>query len=218
MIAAGGEYSRTNLQYLSGDGFEEIAGGYVADGQMKTLTLEHYSTWGYGDNFFFVDNQQGDFKQFGAKKEYVTYMEWAPRLSLSKLSGTTLHYGIVKDFYLSGQINQGEGYHAELAGVGVDLDIPFFAVFAVNAYHRTDNLDNALTQTTVNWVLPMGYVVFEGFVDYTEEEILAQPQLLLDGNIAGLPTDRVLAGVELYYFRTDTVDVSVPQIMMKWVW
>ena len=214
----GGDFSRTNLQYLSGSGFKEIAGGYVVDDTMKTLTLEHYSTWGYGDNFFFVDNQSGDFDHFGTKLEYVTYMEWAPRLSLSKLGGTQLQIGIVKDFYLSGQINQGEGYHATLLGAGVDLDIPFFAVFGVNVYQKEDNFDNTLTQTTINWLMPVGFVVFEGFVDVTEDETLAQPQLLIDLAAAGLDRDRLLAGVELYYYRTDAVDISVPQVMLKWVW
>ncbi len=212
------DFSRTNLQLLQGSGFDDLAGGYVADDRMTTLTLEHYSTWEYGDNFFFVDNQEGDFDHFGTKLEYITYMEWAPRLSLSKLSGTQLQFGIVKDLYLSGQINQGEGYHATLLGAGMDLELPFFAVFGLNVYQKEDNFDNSLTQTTINWLMPLGPVVFEGFVDITEDDTLAQPQLLLDFEAFGLSRDRLLAGVELYYYKTDTVDVSVPQMMLKWVW
>lgn len=211
-------FSRTNLQYLQGSGFDDIAGGYVVEDRMTTLTLEHYSTWEYGDNFFFVDNQSGDFDHFGSELQYITYMEWAPRLSLSRLGGTSLQLGIVKDFYLSGQINQGEGYHATLAGAGVDLALPLFAVFGVNLYHKEDNFDNTFTQTTLNWLLPVGPVVFEGFADFTEEDTLAQPQLLFDFHAFGLARDKLLAGVELYYYKTDDVEVSVPQVMVKWVW
>jgi nucleoside-specific outer membrane channel protein Tsx len=218
VFTAAADYSRTNLQYLSGSGFEEIAGGYVADGGMTTLTLEHFSSWEYGDNFFFVDSQQGDFDHFGTKKEYVTYMEWAPRLSLAKISGKAVAFGPIRDFTLSAQLNQGENYRAVLAGVGVDLALPFFAVFSLNVYRKTDNFDTETTQTTLNWLLPMGPVVFEGFVDYTDEETLAQPQLLLDFTAFGMAQDRLLAGVELYYYRTDAVAVAVPQLMLKWVW
>jgi hypothetical protein len=214
----GSDFSRTNLQYLQGSGFDDIAGGYVVEDRMTTLTLEHYSTWGYGDNFFFVDNQNGDFDHFGGKTEYVTYMEWAPRLSLSKLSGASLQFGIVKDIYLSGQLNQGEGYRATLAGAGIDLALPFFAVFGVNVYHKEDNFDNTFIQTTLNWLLPAGPVVFEGFADFTEDDTLAQPQLLLDFRAFGLAEDKLLAGIELYYYKTDDIDVSVPQVMVKWVW
>ena len=217
-LSSATEFSRTNLQYLQGSGFDHIAGGYEVEDRMTTLTLEHYSTWGYGDNFFFVDNQNGDFDHFGTKLEYVTYMEWAPRLSLSKLSGTSLQWGVIKDCYLSGQLNQGEGYHATLAGAGVDLELPFFAVFGVNVYQKEDNFDNTFTQTTINWLLPAGPVVFEGFADFTEDDTLAQPQLLFDFQAFGLAADKLLAGVELYYYKTDDVDVSVPQVMVKWVW
>lgn len=212
------EFSRTNLQYLQGSTFKEIAGGYVADGRMTTLTLEHFSTWGYGDNFFFVDNQNGDFDHFGTKVEYITYMEWAPRLSLSRLSGLPFAWGIVTDCYLSGQLNRGEGYEATLAGIGVDLKLPFFSVFGVNVYHKEDNFDETYTQTTLNWLLSAGPVVFEGFADFTEDDTLAQPQLLLDFQAFGMVRDKLLAGVEFYYYKNDDVEVSVPQVMVKWVW
>ncbi|OIO73267.1 MAG: hypothetical protein AUJ57_04730 [Zetaproteobacteria bacterium CG1_02_53_45] len=139
-------FSSTNLQLLYGSNFHDnYYGNNTSNGKMTTLTLEHFSTWDYGDNYFFVDLLSGDFLNFAglpSGSRSRIYSEWAPRLSLSAISGHDLAVGIFKDFFIAGQLNRdGEGFHAEMIGLGTDLAVPGFNLLSTHLYLRKDNFN-----------------------------------------------------------------------------
>ena len=210
--------SSTNIQYLYGS-FDHVTGDRV-DGKMETITLEHFGLWEYGDNFFFADASNA---RYLSGKRHTVYLEWAPRLALTRITGHPFSFGPVKETYLSAQLNQGDHYQATLYGIGADLAIPGFAVFGLNLYHKEDNFDTVTTQLTLNWLAlgaagPFSWR-FEGFWDQTEDDTLAQPQLLLDlGAMTHLKPQSIYAGVEHYYYRTDAFTESTPQFLVKWFW
>lgn len=224
------QWSTTNIQYLYGSNFDHLPGEKsVSDGKMETITIEHAGNWKYGNNFFFIDMTSGDFNN---DKEYLIYGEWIPKLSLSKVSGSDLSWGIVKDLYLAGEINQGDNFRVYNLGAGVALDISGFDFFDLCLYHRKDNYNEATFQLAAAWKSSFKLVslplIFEGFFDYYGTdfgtEIVSQPRLLLDGSVFGEATKTLQAGVELYYYRSSAapwrneINEAVPQLMVKWVW
>jgi len=223
-------FSTTNLQLLYGSNFHDnYYGNNTSDGKMTTLTLEHFSTWGYGDNYFFVDLLSGHFLDFTGTpsgSQSRIYSEWAPRLSLSAISGHDMSAGIFKDFFLAGQLNRdGQGFHAEMVGLGVDLTIPGFNVLSTNMYLRKDNFNRATWQNTTVWNIPLGaWLSFEGFIDlYGSDnngtEISTQPQLLVNlGKLAGQGYEQLLVGVEWYYHHNRNLNSNALQAMLKWIW
>jgi nucleoside-specific outer membrane channel protein Tsx len=228
--AWGEEFSTTNVQLLYGSQFDDrFLGNNTLDGKMTTMTVEHFGTWAYGDNYFFSDFTTGSFVDSAGTSTGSTshiYGEWAPRLSLSKMLKQSLSVGIFKDFYLAGQVNRsGTGFQAEMIGIGTALDIPAFSVASLHAYSRKDNFNQRTWQVTGVWSAPMGrYFSFEGFADaYGSDnngtEIIIQPKLLVDVSGWGLDSPHtVQLGIEWYIHRNNNINVSVPQAMVKWIW
>ncbi|GAV20887.1 nucleoside-specific channel-forming protein, Tsx [Mariprofundus micogutta] len=223
-------FSSTNLQLLYGSSFNDnYYGNNTSDGKMTTLTLEHFSTWAYGDNYFFVDFLSGNFLDFtgapsGSKSRI--YSEWAPRLSLSAITGHDLSAGMIKDLFIAAQLNRdGEGFHAEMIGLGVDCSMPGFNVLSLHAYLRKDNLNRKTWQSTGVWNIPLGeWLSFEGFIDLygTDNngmELHTQPQLLVNiGKLTAEDFDNLSVGLEYYYHHNSNLDSSALQGMLKWVW
>ncbi|NWF65894.1 MAG: hypothetical protein HXX81_00315 [Campylobacterales bacterium] len=79
-------------------------------------------------------------------------------------------------------------------------------------------------QTTLVWKMPLSIenfnFSFEGFVDKTSQDIIYQPQILLDMACIGMNKNKVFAGVEFYGYRHDDLDIAEfkPQLMIKAVW
>jgi len=227
--ACSADFSTTNVQILYGGNFHDRYFGYnTVDGRLTTVTLEHFDAWAYGDNFFFVDFISGDFADFQGRptgKRSRIYGEWHPRLSLSRLSGRDLSYGIVRDIFVAGQINRdGEGFRANMLGLGANLGIPGFRFVELDVYARKDNFNRPTWQATLAWnlafgALPMtlgGYVDING-TDNHGIEINGQPQLLLDvGALAGAAGERLMLGLEWYFHRHRNIHSSVPQMMAQW--
>ncbi len=220
------EYSATNIQYLYGTDFEHIASDNISDGRMDTITFEHYGTWAYGSNFFFVDLTSGN---FDSGKTSQLYMEYAPNLSLSKLSGHTLSWGIIKDIHISAQINQGDNFRALMAGGGLDLDIPGFKVLSLDLYSRKDDYNKQTFHTTAVWHSSVVWGtrwIFEGFLDYYGVDegtiLLTHPRFLVDGSFINPKLSTLQTGIELYiygnYGMDDDFTATSPQLMIKWVW
>lgn len=223
-------FSSTNIQLLYGSNFHDrFYGNNTSDGNMTTLTLEHFSTWAYGDNYFFADLTSGKFVDFGGvetgSRSHI-YVEWAPRISLSKLFNSDLQAGIFRDFYLAGQLNRdGLGFRAELIGLGTDLILPGFNVASLNIYARKDNFNKATWQATWVWSIPIGsYLSFEGFLDLNGSDnsgivTNTQPQLLFDiGNLVAESPGNAMLGIEWYFHQNRHMTSSVPQAMAKWIW
>ncbi len=243
--AARADFATTNLQELHGWYFyDPSVGEDVHGGSMNTITLNHFSTWKYGDNFMFADLLQGDFTD-GVKSKI--YSEWHPRLFLNRLlghKGNTL--GVLKDWGLAGEINLGTGFQAYLLGLGGDFDVKW-GVLGLNVYYRYTELQipafdvlqyNHTWQVSPWWTVPFsaGKVpfVFTGFVDvdgvksgkgWKGFEVMAQPELLVDAlALAGGKKNTLLVGVEWYlHYHSANKDlgapdnlISAPQAMIQW--
>jgi nucleoside-specific outer membrane channel protein Tsx len=216
-MAAG--WSSTSAWLLHGDRFE------LGASERTLMRLEHADGWKYGDNYFFVDFiDAGD-------NDTTFYGEFAPRLSLGRITGRDLGFGPVKDVLLAGAVNAGEDFRAWLYGAGVDLAVPGFSYFQVNAYVRDDKaLPGSSWQLTPVWLYPfkLGRLNFEfqGFIDFigaegpTEFNYVAAPRLWLDlGALWGAP-GHLQAGFEYLYWKNkygvDGVNESVLQPSLRW--
>jgi hypothetical protein len=246
--AARAQYASTNVQVLYGfSGFEEKILEYnTTDGTQLTLTLNHFSTWAYGDNFAFVDMYRGDY--VGTNKQSTLYAEWHPRLFLNKVfghEGNTL--GIFSNWGLAAEVNQGYNFWAYLAGVGVDFALPIpYSFLSLNVFYRTDSVQvdgipgvthfgNDTWQVSPSWGIPfsLGKVpfLFTGFVDvmgandFAGEsctDVMAQPQLLVDVGSLGGKNNKLWLGVEWYLHYNSAPEelggetISAPQVMLQW--
>lgn len=224
--AAAAEWSDTEVNYKYGTRFREPSN--PSDVTKNILTLQHASGHKYGRNFFFVDFLKSDGADDHAGE---VYGEWYSSLSLSKLTGRNLPFGIVRDLNLTGGINYGAkntgaNPRVFLPGITVDFDVPGFAFFrvAVLAYvdrgnfkpDATTTLDNCGKHATSYQIVPAWQAPFslgptkwsfEGHVDFTgsrgtcQNEIFAQPQLRFDVGHFFGKPDTVFAGVEYQYWR-----------------
>ncbi|EAY27497.1 hypothetical protein [Microscilla marina] len=189
--------SHTGAQLSYGTRFDDITTGLnTQNGQMLTFIIDNFSTWPYGDNFFFVNFFSGQFLDANNQptgNNYSLYAEWQPRISLKKIfSGggedPKKRYRIknrqaisynnafgVDDILLAGQINQGENYHARMIGLSVNFRVPLFNVFFINGYYRYDNSDFKTYQITGVWGLPIRIsnrleFSFQGYFDMFQSQ------------------------------------------------
>lgn len=223
------EWSSANIQILRGSTYE------LGDSNQTVLTFEYADGWKYGDNFFFIDI----FEPTSTGTSH--YGEYSPRLSLGKISGKNLGFGIVTDILLAGTLEMGDGVRSSLLGIGIDLKLPGFAFAQFNLYARSSERDFVAVQTdsgaqaTIAWRLPFKVIgqnlAFEGFADYAygedggsspkEDNLITAPRLLIDvGNWFGTP-GKVEAGVEYQIWRNkfgiNNIDENVAQAMVKWI-
>jgi nucleoside-specific outer membrane channel protein Tsx len=246
--AARADFATTNVQVLQGWYFyDPTVQENVKGGAMSTVTLNHFDSWAYGDNFAFVDLYQG---QFTDGTNSHLYSELHPRLFINRLLGTKGNVlGIFRDAGLAGELNIGYGFQAWLIGLGADFALPFPGTISLNVYYRYAALQiPALEvrqyldtwQVSPSWVIPFSLgklpFIFQGFVDVNGIrkvtdgkpgwELMAQPQLLVDvlGPFGG-PKDRILVGIEWYlHYHSDNKNlgapsnlISAPQAMVQWV-
>lgn len=215
------DWSTTSAWLLHGDRYE------LGARERSILRIEHADGWAYGDNYFFVDLIRSDDSGSGT----LHYAEFSPRFSLGKLSGLDLSWGPVKDVLLAPSVNTGDGFRAYLYGVGVDLQLPGFSYFQVNAYVRDDkSLPGTTWQITPVWLYPFTVAGLkfnlQGFIDYAGAEgpaarnLLVVPRLWLDvGALWGSP-GKLEAGVEYLYWKNKYgiagVTESVIQPALRW--
>lgn len=223
-------FSSSNLQLLYGASFKDpYYGNHTRSGDMATLTFEHFNTWSHGDQFLFVDLTSGRFNDFGGTpngERIHAYGEWAPRLSLSALTGRAWSGPGLRDVFLAGQLNADDrGFSAQLFGMGFDFEIAEFDIASLNVYARKDSFNRTTWQATWGWAFSVVENVYcEGYLDLNGTdtlgtEINTQPRLLLDiGHwMTGQPK-KIMLGTEWYYHRHKQLVSSVPQLMVKWLW
>jgi hypothetical protein len=178
------------------------------------ITFQHFSTWKYGSNFFFLDLSGGDHLDF-FRREVGLYLEYAPVISLQKLAGLSLGTGQpLSDIGPTAQINTGrtpKGFEINrvfLEGVDLAWKVPGFVAFDTQLLARQEKDYGSSWQLT--WVYEAPFTLgstrwrFRGFLDLWRRRgvasrgtrsstvLLAQPQLLVD-----LGTRRLQLGVEL---------------------
>jgi len=227
--AAAAEWSSSNIQLLHGSGYK------LADEEKTILTVEHANGWQYGDNFFFLDVANPN------QANTALYAEFSPRLSLSRISGRPIAYGVIKDLLLAAGLEMGDNLNTTLWGVGLSLDLPGFAFTSLNFYRResyrgwvAEGSDPGW-QTTLSWSRPFtlgdSRWLFEVFADYAfgesggsspkSDNLVMAPRLLFDvADLWGAP-GHLLTGIEYQVWRNkygvEGVDEDVAQAMVKWV-
>lgn len=204
----------------------------VGEEERTIATFEMANGWTYGDNYFFFDytNLTGD-REDGDSLPTI-YGEYAPRLSLGKMTGADLAVGPLQDVLLAGQLEMGENINRRLYGLGFDLAVPGMDYFQLNTYVRDDtDLPGNSWQVTLVWgrQFDIGETswLFKGHFDYADAEtndmesnINSAPQLLLDiGDFWGT-SDTLYAGVEYQYWKNkygiEGADEHNPQLMVTW--
>ncbi len=230
------DWSSTDVQYLQGDGYHMPQNPH--DISRSIITLNHVDGWAMGRNFFFMDtwvSEQGEPSQVNIYGEFYSY------LSLSKMAGKKLSYGIFKDLNLAAGINAGENLGSDqsgprviLYGANVDFNLPGFELFSVD-FLRHDILGptplGSSWQITPVWKFPFTLLgthwSLEGFADFIGKKgsnyarnALAQPQIRLDvGDFFGVD-DRLFVGIEYQYwhnkFGIKGLQESLPQALLIW--
>src|SRR5690606_21704143 len=116
-----------SVTYLKGKHYR------VDDPQKQVLTFEHAAATSWGDSFFFLDHMRS---KNGQRENYA---EWAPRLSLSKLSDNELQFGIIKEVLFSSMVEMSALQTNFLYGIATDLSIPGFNYFNLNFLRRNND-------------------------------------------------------------------------------
>ncbi|WP_231886684.1 outer membrane protein OmpK [Methylomonas methanica] len=230
------QWHNSEIQYLHGGNYQEPFNPNDVSQSIITITNAH--GWTYGRNFFFMDAL---FTESGQPSQTNLYGEAYSTLSLSKISGLNLSYGIFKDFGATGGINLGEnmdspqsGTRAWLYGITLDFDLPGFDYFNVDFLRMrvTEPADIGTSwQITPTWKLPFEIAgskwSFEGFADFigkkgdrADRQALAQPQLRLDiGDLWG-NGNHLYLGIEYQYWHNKYgikgLHDNVPQALLLW--
>jgi hypothetical protein len=236
---AGAEgFSTTNAQVLYGWGFRDRKFGMdTTTGRMATIRLNHYSTWLYGDNYFFVDMYRGDFVAGQPPLSHM-YAQWGPRFFVNKLLGVEGNVlGIFRDFGLAAQVNQsGNAFYAYLAGVGGNFALPPRYRLALNLFYRRDRFDGNEWQVSPFWFIPFRIaavqLVATGFIDIFGSkdlagsqsfDFVAQPELRIDVlALFGRQADTLFIGAEWFVHRFPSGPygpgrvVSAPELLVQW--
>lgn len=229
------QWSNTELQYLHGSNYQEPAN--PQDVSQSIITFTHAHGWAYGRNFLFMDVL---FTDGGQTPQTNLYGEAYSTFSLSKITGTGLSFGIIKDLGITAGVNLGEnmdaahsGFRAWLYGVTLDFDLPGFDYFNVDFLRQrvTETVDVGTSwQITPVWKFPFQIAgtkwSFEGFADfigqnhYVARQALAQPQLRLDvGDLFG-HGEHLYLGIEYQYWHNKYgikgLHDTVPQALLLW--
>ncbi len=230
------DWSDTEIQYLHGDGYRMPKN--ANDISRSIITLSHADGWALGRNFFFMDTLISD---HGEPSQVNLYGEFYSYLSLSKMTGRNLSYGLFKDLNVTAGVNAGENLDSNFSGTRiimygftVDFNLPGFKLFTVDVL-RHDILEpvslGSSWQITPCWKLP--FTLFgthwslEGFADFIGPKgpgyagnVLAQPQIRLDvGDFFGI-SNRLFAGIEYQYWNNKYgvkgLHESLPQALLVW--
>jgi nucleoside-specific outer membrane channel protein Tsx len=218
------EWHATNIQYLYG--FNWNIGKDIVD----TVTLEHADAWRYGDNYFFMDVYH--IAEQRRRLDFIWYLEYHPRISLSKIFGLHLAFGPIKDVLLAHEFDFADRFFSHSTGIGFSLSVPRFS-FANAKFMVRDNVraHGVTWHMVFDWEVPFTVasvpLVYGGYIDVAGPEgsyvdtIYSDTQLLLDvGKWLGRES-HLFVGVEFRYihnqFYIDGADEYIPQPIVKWV-
>ncbi len=182
-------------------------------GNLATITLEHFGSYGAFEQFGFTDLSNDV-----SLRSPDMYLEWYPKLSLSRATGRDIKLGPIRDVALAGGINVlfggPEDFFVSLAGAAFKFNIPGNGLFQVETYYyKQDGAEyDGTYQFTPSWDIPLPvsekvHLRFRGFMDFIGEsgpasaQYLTQPQLFIDlGNTWAKP-GKVYLGSEWRYWK-----------------
>ncbi|WP_298213923.1 outer membrane protein OmpK [Acidovorax sp.] len=143
------DYSSTNVQYFYTSRSKEdlVLGTGSSDQRLHAVRLEHYGTFKYGDNYFFIDEYHGNkvggsgAGSFGGDTKDQQFLVWTPRLSLSRLTGSKWSIGPVQDVYLAtrGEFASYGSFRSLGIGLAIDWKAPGFSYLSTRLYRRDNN-------------------------------------------------------------------------------
>ncbi len=182
-------FKNTELQFhVDSDRDLGIEGADKTD--ILTVTLEHFSEWKYGDNYFFVDIEGKD--SYHSEADQV-YFEISPRFSINRIAGIENFGGIVSEVYLAFQYNDSDKDYinsAFLYGASVDFNFhqPNYGFSNLSIYSRQVAHEDDCFQATFVWGQPFSIgplnMAFNGFFDIYEQAdrtvFISEPQLRLN--------------------------------------
>lgn len=199
--------ANSNVQLLYGKNLDR------AGKDLATITLEHFGTYGAVEQFGFADI----FNSISLESPEI-YVEWYPKVSLGRASGSDIQIGPLSDVLLGSGINVlfgGEGdFFVYVAGPVWKFEIPGFDLFQLETYYYRQ-IGEGLSgtyQITPSWDIPLpitdkyrlrtrGFTDFIGDRGSGRAQFIAQPQILLDiGNLWNKPGG-VYFGTEWRYWR-----------------
>lgn len=196
----------SNVQFLYG-------GDLVQQGDLATITYEHFGMAGAFEHFGFAD-LFNDASLAGPD----LYLEWYPKLSLSRATGSEVKLGPISDVLVGGGVNVlfggPEDFFVYLAGPAFKFNIPGNGLLQLETmyYKQHGSEYDGTYQITPSWDVPLPVsekvrLRFRGFMDFIGDrgpgttQYLTQPQLFLDmGNLWQKP-GKVYLGSEWRYWR-----------------
>lgn len=223
--------SALSISLLKGEGFRDDL-GYRED--KTTLTLEHFALWELGTVFFYYDITEpttDDGQSFNdadnSKYSNQFFGGTSVTVSLSKITGKSFNYGILKDVSIRGELENGSGngnfnFQNYFYGLQYDFAIPGFDFFSLNTVLRDNPNDPGVgIQLGAFWQMSWDYgrwnkYKFTGFIAASPwngdqpstgsfsrkgQFLTTQPQLLYDVGYGLFGTkDRLEMGFEYAYF------------------
>ncbi|OKY25637.1 MULTISPECIES: outer membrane protein OmpK [Thalassotalea] len=142
-------WSDYSVTLLKGNNYE------VGDNDRTVFTFEHAAGYSWGDSFLFVDRLHSN------NGDRETYIEISPRFQIS-----SYHNTLFENIYIATTAEVGDGFTNYLVGVGTNLKVPNFLFFKTNIYHKNNDLGDNAVQTTLSWAVPIGPLMYDGFLDY----------------------------------------------------
>ncbi len=131
--------SAVSISVLKGDNFRKDQGYRKT---RTTLTIENFSVWEYGTVFFYYDITEPMGHDNGPNYYSNQFFGGiSPTLSLSKVTGKDLSYGILRDVSLRYEIENGSAlgtynFQNYFYGLQYDFAIPGFDFFSLNTVLR----------------------------------------------------------------------------------
>ncbi len=151
-----------------------------------TLTVDHFSKWDYGKNYFFLDLAGKD--EFKTEAESM-YFEYHTYLSVGKIFGIHVPIGFIKESFIAGQYNDSDKDvfgRVFLWGLSADLDL-WLDMLSFSAYLRDQIGQDDSYHFTLKWC--ENFEVYglkfsqPGFADYWKSDsgsvFISEPQIRL---------------------------------------
>jgi nucleoside-specific outer membrane channel protein Tsx len=208
------QVAEAQVVYQGGSNVQLLYGrDLLQSGQLATITVEHFGDYSALEQFGFADLAND-----ASLAAPTLYLEWYPKVSLSRATGRAVGLGPVSDVLLSGGINVlfggTEDFFVYTAGPAFKFRIPGQGLFQLETYYYKQHGGEyrGTYQITPSWDIPLPVTErvrlrFRGFMDFIGDrgpgsaQYLTQPQLHIDlGNFWDKP-DKVYLGSEWRYWQ-----------------
>ena len=232
------DWSNTEIQLQLGKlDRPTFAGG--GDEGTAVVTLQHASSWKYGDNFLFIDFLKSEERD--GFNDTDVYGEWFPNFSIGKITGHKIGIGLVHDIGVVTGINFGADANVLkfVPGVRISWDIPGFSFMNTDFMAYLDYNEGVRSggapregngfNADMSWAYPFTYRGYrfsiEGHIEYLSARdtelggqsswsVLGQPQFRWNVN------EHVAIGIEWQFWLNKlgdrATDEDAVQVLFVW--